>query len=78
MAFANKNAPGPRPSTAWNNTDKPLSRDLTPPHEHEFGTGQDVQYKDKEQGSGTPRRAEAGRGRGSAKSVGGGQEQRVG
>jgi hypothetical protein len=46
MPFENNNSPGPRPSTHWNNVDTPLTREFTPLHEHEFGMGGDIQYKD--------------------------------
>ena len=46
MSFEFDNAPGPRPSTHWNNVDTPLHREFTPLHGHEFGVGGDIQYKD--------------------------------
>ncbi len=36
-----------RPTSFWNKgIDQSLSRTLTPIHEHEFGMGYDIQYKD--------------------------------
>lgn len=35
-----------RPSSHWNNSETPLKKEFTPIHEHEFGVGQDIQYKD--------------------------------
>jgi hypothetical protein len=46
MAFEFNNAPGPRPSTHWNQPAEPLARELSRRHEHEFGSGYDVLYKD--------------------------------
>ena len=36
----------PRPSTHWNSVDADLHREFTPLHQHEFGLGGDIQYKD--------------------------------
>lgn len=35
-----------RPASFWNNFEGSLKRTLTPIHEHEFGLGYDIQYKD--------------------------------
>lgn len=45
MSFQHKII-GERPSTFWNEANTPLVRVLTPIHPHEFGEGQDIQYKD--------------------------------
>jgi len=37
---------GDRPSSHWNNSESPLKREITPLHDHEFGLGRDIQYKD--------------------------------